>query len=212
MARWYLWAFVLRVKVQVHCVRLALVCKISMSMLEVIYISCLWALVCIWLQRLTFLPLSYGTLFTHHPAHAHGHPACQSQRSDLLEKFKPLPLQNETHVSCNVSVWKSFFFFLSTQLCPPHLKHIPSEDKQQSSAHANWNICWCVCSSPKVHAFIWERVGGGGYPGLGMCSCDSVHHCRERTFSTDLSLCWTKRNVQGSSWRVLDVFLQQRRK
>lgn len=93
-------------------------CKMSGSMLAVIYISCLWALVCIWLQRLTFLPLSYGTLLTRLDCTWPRHSESQSRHSDRFEKFKPLPLQNKPHVSTRRERWKYleiFFFF-----CPRH--------------------------------------------------------------------------------------------
>lgn len=203
------------------CVFLALVCKISVPMLAVIYISCLWVLVCIWLQRLTFLPLSYGTLLTRLECTWPCHSACQFRHSDRFEKFKPLPLQNETHVSTWRERWKYLeifflFFVLSILSCSSKAHSLQKTFCREGShlQHANWNICWCVCSSPKVHVCMCERESGaGGYTWLGMWSCDSVPSCAERTCRADLTSWWMERNV-GELYRrkFLHMYLMQCKK
>lgn len=200
------------------CVFLALVCKISVPVLAVIYISCLWVLVCIWLQRLTFLPLSYGTLLTRLECTWPCHSACQFRHSDRFEKFKPLPLQNETHVSTRRERWKYleifFLFFVLSILSCSSKAHSLQKTNSSHLQHANWNICWCVCSSPKVHVCMCERESGaGGYTWLGMCSCDSVPSCAERTCRADLTSWWMARNV-GELYRrkFLHMYLMQCKK
>lgn len=193
MARWYLWAFVLRVKVQARWVCLALVCKISVPMLAVIYISCLWALVCIRLLRLTFLPLSYGTLLTRLECTWPCHSACQFRHSDRFEKFKPLPLQNETHVSKRRERWKYleiFFFFLSSPFCPAHLKHIPCRRQTAVICSTRKFKHLLVCVQFTKSARMWGLYLTGH---VQLWQCASL--CREDVQSRFDLL------VNGKKWR-----------
>lgn len=104
------------------------------------------------------------------------------------------------------NIWKSSFFFsfffLSILSCS-YETHSLQKTNTSHLQHANLNICWCVCSSAKVHVC-------GGYTWLGMCSCDSVPRCAERTCRADLTSWWMERNG-GESYRrkFLHMYLMQ---
>lgn len=123
-----------------------------------------------------------------------------------VQTSSPPEWNTRVEATWEVEIFGNIFFFVLSILSCSSETHSLQKTNSSHLQHANLNICWCVCSSPKVHVC-------GGYTWLGMCSCDSVPRCAERTCRADLTSWWMERNG-GELYRrkFLHVYLMQCKK